>query len=248
MDPELAMEAQRTELDGVCVCAKNSVLQFQICPQAGSQSNIADLGRHKQVRLEPNVRGGICVQTGAYAAASLGPEKLFSAMPPLEALKILMALKTSRRMSKTGRASRTAPFLAGKKGSSVEVPSEDPMKAKGNVARLGRSMYGTQDASDLKKTDPTAPLESHGYAASRSDPAVLFGDKVDTRLLVRVGRLCATWRCLQELLKTKYTAKLVAQIGDGEREQEAVILSPVVRCVPRGCRRLKVMALEESWS
>ena len=40
---------------------------------------------------------------GKNARPALAPEQLFSAMPPLEALKLLMSLKSSLRLSKRGK-------------------------------------------------------------------------------------------------------------------------------------------------
>ena len=53
---------------------------------------------------------------------------------------------------------------------------------------------------------------------------------VETTVLLRDATIVNS---LRELLKTKYTVKLFAQIGDGDQQQEAVNLNRVVRYVPK---------------
>ena len=66
----------------------------------------------------------------------------------------------------------------------VEIPDEDPMKQKGCVGLLLRSMYGTQDASNLWQEDYTETLAQRGYMPGRSNPAVFHSHRGDGRMLV----------------------------------------------------------------
>ena len=104
------------------------------------------------------------------------------------------------------------------------LPMEDHMKAKGFVGALKRSMYGTQDANNLWQKDHTALLKSHGYAASRANPAVPLCDALDAKLLVRGAPSTTCTSCC--------TGNLVAHIGS-EQRPEAIILNWVVRKVPK---------------
>ena len=90
--------------------------------------------------LKPDVRSGICVQEckkGANATVSLS-EKLFSPLPPLEALKISMSLKTSRNVSRTEHVPLIAHFDMSRAPRAEEVFAElsmgDAMKTKDYVA------------------------------------------------------------------------------------------------------------------
>ena len=61
----------------------------------------------------PFVRSRICVREckkGRNAVESLEPEQLFSAMPPLEALKLLCSLKVSLKMSCRSKPLKLAHF------------------------------------------------------------------------------------------------------------------------------------------
>ena len=122
-------------------------------------------------RLNPNVRTRICVQECNNAAAPLSPEKLFSAMLPLNALKILTWLKTSRSVSKTGEVLLIAHF-------DISRSHSRPHRSQRLCGALREVLFcGTQDASSLWQKDHTGP---------HADPsAVLLCDKLAARLPVR---------------------------------------------------------------
>ena len=108
-------------------------------------------------------------------------------------------------------------------------------------------MYGTDD-SNLWQTDDAALLESRGFAAGRSNPTVLFCEKVVARLLVHGDDLvllgdAAPVADLHELLNTRCTVKLVAQIGKGKQEQEAVMLNRVA-----GCQGMQMGGWQWNWN
>ena len=71
------------------------------------------MGGYEQDKNTPFVRSMICVcvcQKGRNAVESLEPEQLFSAMPPLEALKLLCSLKVSLKTSRRGKAFEASSF------------------------------------------------------------------------------------------------------------------------------------------
>ena len=91
-------------------------------------------------------------------------------------------------------------------------PDEDPMKQKGFV---------TQDASNLWQEDYTGTLAQRGYTPGRSNPAVFHSHRGDGRMLVHGDDfvLLADDReikAVEQLLKSKYTVKVVSVIGDGD--------------------------------
>ena len=83
---------------------------------------------------------------GPKQQASLSPDNLFSAMPPLE---------TARNVSESGPVlfnahcdiSRAQFMPRAEKEVFVDFPMEDLVKANGYVGRLERPAHGTQDAS-----------------------------------------------------------------------------------------------------
>ena len=86
---------------------------------------------------------------GRNAVESLEPEQLFSAMPPLEALKLLCSLKVSLKTSRRGKPLKLAHFdisrahfmPKARREIYVEVPDEDPMKQKGFVGMVARRLH-----------------------------------------------------------------------------------------------------------
>ena len=122
------------------------------------------MGGHEQRRQEHTVcEDRICVREckkGRNAVESLEPERLFSAMPPLEALELLRSLKVSMKTSRRGNPLKLAHFMPKARGELyVELPDVDPMKQKGFVGLLLRSMYGTQDALNLWQEDYTWDID-----------------------------------------------------------------------------------------
>ena len=100
----------------------------------------------------------------------------------------------------------------------VELPDEDPMKQKGFVGLFLRSMYGTQDASNLWQVNCTGALAQRGYTLGLSNPAVFQSHRGDCRMLVHGDDfvLLARWRDQSSgTVKGKYTVKVVPVIGDG---------------------------------
>ena len=131
----------------------------------------------------------------------------------------------------------------------VELPDEDPMKQKGFVGMLLHSMYGTQDASNLWQEDYTGTLAQRGYKLGGSNPAVFHSRQGDGRMLVHGDDFVlladdGEIKAVEQLLKSKYTVKVISVIGDGELQQEAVILNRIVRYVPSNEANKMAMEIE----
>ena len=84
----------------------------------------------------------------------LEPSDVFSAMPPVERLKALVSHVMPERVGRSGRNSELAVFDVLRahfygvceRDVYVEPPSE--LHRPGHVARLNKTMYGTQEASN----------------------------------------------------------------------------------------------------
>ena len=76
--------------------------------EKGYQTHSSDMGGHEQRRQEHTV----CEERkkGQNAVESLEPEQLFSAMPPLEASKLLCSLKVSMKTSRKANPLKLAHF------------------------------------------------------------------------------------------------------------------------------------------
>ena len=205
----------------------------------------------------PFVRSRICVREckkGRNAVESLEPEQLFSAMPPLEALKLLCSLKVSMKTSRKGNPLKLAHFdisrahfmPKARRELYVELSDEDPMKQKGFVGLLLRSTCGTQGASNLWQEDYTGTLAQRSYTPGRSNPAVFHSHRGGGRMLVHGDDFVlladdGEIKAVEQLLKSKYTVKVVSVIGDGSSQQEALILNRIVRNVqPNATNRMAV--------
>ena len=89
---------------------------------------------------------------------ALPDSPLFSAMPPLEAEKVLVSIMMSVSSSSKGKPSKLRHYDISRaqfQGTAqrliyIKLPAEDRQKyGEDKVGRLGKSMYGTQDASDI---------------------------------------------------------------------------------------------------
>jgi len=66
----------------------------------------------------------------------------------------------------------------------VDLPVEDPMREKGYAGKLERTMYGSQDASNLWQKDYSRLIEEEEFLPGVANPAMFYCAKWDARLLV----------------------------------------------------------------
>ena len=261
LDPRLVREARLLELGWI---KKDRVFDYRSRTEAKKKGikpiPLMWVETNKGDKNTPFVRSRICVREckkGRNAVESLEPEQLFSAMPPLEPSKLLCSLKVSMKTSRKGNPlklahfdiSRTHFMPKARRELYVELPDEDPMKQKGFVGLLLRSMYGTQDASNLWQEDYTEALAQRGYKPGRSNPAMFHSHQGDGRMLVHGDDFVlladdGEIKAVEQLLQSKYTVKVVAVIGDGSSQQEAVILNRIVRYVPPNSTNRMAMEIE----
>ena len=98
------------------------------------------------------------------------------------------------------------------------APQGRPHERHRLCGKFGQVHVWNSRRSNLWQKDDTSLLKSHGYAE---------GDKLDARLRMRGEDLVlledvAAVKNLHELLNTKYTVKLEANIGDGEQGMQTV--------------------------
>ena len=124
-----------------------------------------DLGGHRQVcgsDTQENSIEVVCKRI-QNEEARLPASQLFSAMPPLEAVKVLVSIMMSVSLSNKRKSlklrhydiSSSAQFQGtAQRLTYIRLPAEDRQKyGEDKVARLIKSMYGTQDASDVWQLD-----------------------------------------------------------------------------------------------
>jgi len=176
--------------------------------------------------------------------AMLRPEDVFSAMPPIESLKALLAVWASSLTDCDGEdlcmgtwdVSRAHFYGDSKRELYLKLPEE--MQSLGNGAQIGRlnkTMYGLRDASAIWAETWAGHLSSQGYAIGKGNPS-LFHDQHRTGFchgddFVVLGSKKKLLD-FEQMLQKEYDIKRVGMIGFGDGvEKEMPILNRIVRVV-----------------
>ena len=245
LDPHMVREERRREVDWL---HKQDVYEKRIdeCRQATGQPPIKLMwiNTKKGDHEKPNYRSRIVVrekrgkgEEGRKLPAAL----LFSAMPPLEAVKILGGMMVQRRRSSRNRPLAMRFFdisrahFYGKAERAVYIELPDTEADGVHCGLLKKSMYGTQDASAIWQRDYTAVLEADGHKPGKANPALFYNKNIDLRSLVHGDDFCALGddEALDELEKTlrsKYDLKVTGslRLGAGS-DQEVIFLNRILR-------------------
>ena len=172
----------------------------------------------------------------------LDPAMLFSAMPPLEAVRLLASMLVTKGRSKHGRLlrlgscdiSRAHFYGSPKRNIYVKLPPEEGA-SDDECGLLCKSMYGTQDAPSIWQTHYTQVLTEAGWKRGRSNGAVFFHPLLDARVLVHGDDFfClgddATQEALDRTLRDAYELKRTGTIGiEVEGSKRISFLNRVIR-------------------
>ncbi|CAK0841220.1 unnamed protein product, partial [Prorocentrum cordatum] len=182
--------------------------------------------------------------------------EVFSAMPPLEAMRSLVSLMVTwtreaplhiqESLRKKGRKPGnfkigffdiSRAHFYGKAQRRIFVELEEESRKEYGEDKCGlllKSWYGTQDASKIWQGDYTELLEEHGYKAGVSCPAVFYKEVDETRLLGH-GDDFAVLAQQQDIdsfeatLGKKYEFKKTANLGfDEGDDKQAVFLNRII--------------------
>ena len=121
--------------------------------------------------------------------------KLFSAMPLLEVVKVLVSIMMSVSLSNRGKPlklrhydiSRAHFQDTAQRLTYIKLPTEERQKyGEDNVGRLGKGMYGTQDASHIWQLDYVNFIcgESGGFRRGKHSAALFHNPNQDVRMAV----------------------------------------------------------------
>ena len=191
--------------------------------------------------MKPFIRSRMVARELRARTPELTAAELFSAMPPLEALKLLCSLLVSMKVSRHGRPLKLAFFdisrahLYGKPKRAIYVDLPEEEAEEGKCALLERTMYGTRDASQAWQSDYSELLESHGHKSGTASPALFYSHEADVRSLVHGDDfavlsdeegITAMEKQLGERYDYKCTGRLGPDEGDGE---ECTFLNRVIR-------------------
>ena len=156
---------------------------------------------------------------------------LFSAMPPVESLKALVSHVMTERVGRSGRnlvfavfdVSRAHLYGVCERDVYVEPPSE--VHRPGLVAKLNKTMIGTQDVSNGWKKLWGEHLRSSGFELVASNPALYrseLQEKFDTR---RIGMTGAAETLDKELVVLHRSVRVINdELMENEADQKHVHL------------------------
>ena len=248
LDPKLVAEARKLELDWV--------KQEKVYERVPRSVNKGDL-------VSPKIRSRLVAKEVRRAKPEheqLGASETFSATPPIETVFALLSTMISRRNDGKRKLASwdisRAHFMGqAQREIYVELPPED-LHHEGDtepmVGRLLRSMYGTQDASQIFQKDYTSHLEPLGAEFCKLCPAIfrvkekgLIGLVHGDDFLVDGELEGLKW--FDKVLNDKYKARWEATLGDGEKDaKQMFFLNRLIRYVPDGTdplgRRLEIEA------
>ena len=171
---------------------------------------------------------------------ALPASQLFSAMPPLEAVKVLVSIMMSVSLSNKGKSlklrhydiSRAHFQGTGQRLIYIKLPAEDRQKCgEDKVGRLIKSMYGTQDASHIWQLDCVNLTcgKLGGFRRGKHSAALFHHPNQDVRMAVQGDN----FECLSDddglkhivsLLKSKYTAEDMGTLGFEDSDVKSLLM------------------------
>ena len=116
---------------------------------------------------------------------------VFSAVHPLEEIKMLGSLMVTMLRSRRGKPLHMQAHFHETAQSEPFVDLQEKEQVGEHCGLLVKSMYGIQDASALCQDVHTRVLENAMYIKGRASPALFYGEFVDCRILVDGDDVCA---------------------------------------------------------
>ena len=170
----------------------------------------------------------------------LPASQLFSTMPPLEVVKVLVSIMMSVSLSHKGKPlklrhhdiSRAHFQGTAQRLTFIKLPAEDRQTCGDDkVGRLIKSMYGTQDASHIWQLDHVNLIcgELGGFRRGKHSAALSHNPNQDVRVAVQGDDfVCLSdddgLEHIDSLLKSKYTAKDMGTFGFEDSDVKSFLL------------------------
>ncbi|CAK0906615.1 unnamed protein product, partial [Prorocentrum cordatum] len=181
------------------------------------------------------------IKAAKKASEQMSASELFSSTPPLEAVKLLCSLMVSMGRSPRGLplkigfwdVSRAHLYGVAQRVLFVRLPEEEG----GGVARLLRSMYGTQDAASVWQSDWSRQLWEDSWRMGVASPAVFYRSSDEGRGLAHGDDFMVlgdeiTLKEIETKLTERYDIKCTGILGpDSGDAKEVVFLNRVLRYV-----------------
>ena len=160
--------------------------------------------------------------------------ELFSAMPPLEALILMVSILVGRKRimwrGKLGTYDISSTHFCGvaKRNVFVALPEEEAKP--GKCALLKRTMYGTRDAGATLQDDYFQHLEARGYVRGSSSPSIFRGTGDDETAGLVHGDDFAVLSddkgldAIEVVLGERYDFKRIGRLGPDSQDDKNRIL------------------------
>ena len=187
---------------------------------------------HKKIRSRLCSREYKTKKQGKIRSASPASQ-LFSATPPLEAVKVLVSILMSVSWSNKGKPLKLRHYYISRahcQGTAqrliyIKLPAEDRQKyGEHKVGRLVKSMYGTREASHIWQLDCVNLIcgELGSFRRGKHCAALFRNPNEDVRMAVHGDHfVCLSdddgLKHIDSLIKSKYTAKDMETFGVGEK-------------------------------
>lgn len=256
LDPERVKQARREEIDWCC-----GMGVWELVPRAEMEAEGARpvslrwVDTDKGDASRPNYRSRLCVREikKAMRKSDVPPASdLFSGMPPLESVKMLLSLFVAHNQEETKGARTLAMYDISRahfhgvpvRRLFIELPEEERERHvdKDYVGLLKKSMYGTVDASARWQAHYAELLKKHGFAQGLSNPSLFAHSVRDVRLLVHgddfmVEMPSTEEKWFEEVLFSQYEGKCTGKFNsDAADPSEASFLNRVIRWDPTAGR------------
>ena len=170
---------------------------------------------------------------------SLPASQLFSAMPLLEAVKVLVSIRMSVSLSNKGKPLKLRHYDISRahfQGTAqrltyVRLAAEDRQKyGEDKVGRLVKSMYGTRYASHIWQLDYVNLIcgDFGGFRRGKHSAALLQSESRCEKWLCTATTVCLSdddgVKHIDSLLKSKYTAKDMGTLGFEDSDVKSLLL------------------------
>ena len=199
---DLVLAARREEIDWLRSEGVYEIVPMQECKDAGMKPlDLTWVDTDKSVDpTRKKIRSKLCAREyktkkQGKIQRSLPASQLFSAMPPLEVVKVLVSILMSVSLSNGGEPLKLRHYDVGRahfQGTAqriiyVRLPAEDRQKyGEDKVGRLTKSMRGTQGASHIWQLDHVNLIcgELGGFRRGKHSASLFHNPTQDVRVAV----------------------------------------------------------------
>jgi len=238
LDPELVKKARMEEIEFMLDWQVWEEVPVEQCRQTTGKGPLG--GRWVDVNKGDTQDPLVRCRYVAKEIAFVKNDDFFAAMPPLEALRMLISGVATGRMS--GRHGRKLLVIDARKAHLHAVPVRDifvelppEIRRPGMCGRLKRCLYGTRDAPARWEAFLASELRKHGFTQGGASPCCFQHAKRDIQCVVHGddfvfsgndGDLDWVQGCMQK----SFLVKIVGRLGDGCKDvKEIRILNRIVR-------------------